>query len=154
MYAETIDQAFAAAALISSAPSKFVPCSLPRAPATHASATLSLDTGGDSATCSKTAYCREINRSKNRATEWKYARSKETARKTPGLVEDIATASAKRRNNPNICHELSSCCSHAHAPCSCSADWCDRTGKLHSSRAHVNHTYAVLASHRVDTLPP
>lgn len=40
-----------AAALISSAPSKLDPCNLPNAPATHASATLSLDTGGDKATC-------------------------------------------------------------------------------------------------------
>ncbi len=51
-YDHTANHAFDAAALISSAPSKFVPCSLPRAPATHARATLSLDTGGDSATCS------------------------------------------------------------------------------------------------------
>lgn len=68
--AEKIDHAFDAAALISSAPSKFVPCSLPKAPATQASATLSLDTGGDSATCSNTAegYDRSMKRAINDRT--------------------------------------------------------------------------------------
>lgn len=45
------NHAWEAAALISSAPSKVVPCRRPNAPATHARATASLDTGGDSATC-------------------------------------------------------------------------------------------------------
>lgn len=99
--ANVIDHAFDAAALISSAPSKLVPCSLPKAPAAQASATLSLDTGGDSATCSNTAIEHDISMSKN-VSERASDSTQGNGRRVASTSLNTARATGKRHTYENL----------------------------------------------------
>lgn len=139
--AEIVHQAFDAAALISSAPSKVVPCSLPSAAATHANATLSLDTGGDSATCSDDT----VRRGRSQKETHKREQSKRQARKRrvahPVFVK-VGTARRQRNVPTQNFHRESrqnsaSSSFGSHLMRACSTDWCDRTDELHPS-SHIS----------------